>query len=287
MIAVFKKEFKGFFISPIGFIFAGLFLLLSGFIFALSNLLPRNPSYTQMLSFITSTFILIVPMLTMRLFSEEMKQRTDILLLTSPLRLSAIVLGKYLAAVVLFMLTTLVTCLYPVIMGIFGRIAVWEIVGGYIGFMLMGASFISIGLLISALTENQFTAAVITLAALLFILVLDWIQQGLPKDMTAGIIFSAILAAGIVLFLYLTTRNIYVTAAAGVVAVGVIVLVYLLDKTLYDGFIVRVLEWFSLMKRFESFNLGVLRIGPIVYYISFSAAFVFLTIRVIEKRRWI
>ncbi len=286
MFAIFRKEFKGFFTSPIGFIFVGFFLLLAGFIFALSNLMSANPDYSQMLSFISSTFILLVPMLTMRLFSEEMKQRTDILLITSPVRLSAIVLGKYFAALALFLLTTLITCLYPIIMRFFGPIAVWEIVGGYIGFVLMGSAFISIGLFISAMTENQFIAAVVTLASLLFVMTLDWIQQGLPKDVTAGIVFSAILVAAAIVFVYLTTRNIYVSAGAGIVGAGIILLVYLLDQMRFDGFITRFFEWLSLMKRFERFNLGVLELSPIIYFVSFSAAFVFLTIRLIEKRRW-
>lgn len=287
MFAVLKKEIKTFFASPIGFIFVGFFLLISGFVFAISNLLSRSPHYGQMLSFISSVFILLVPMLTMRLFSEEMKQRTDVLLITSPLRLSGIVIGKYLAAVVIFVFTTLITCLYPIMMRIFGGvIATWEIVGGYIGFILMGATFISVGLLISAMTENVFIAAVVTLAALLLIMVIDWIMMGLPKDITAGIVFSLIIVAGIVLFIYFTLKNLYVTIATGVVGLGVIALVYLIDKNRFDGFVVRFFEWFSLLKRFEEFNLGTLKLSPIVYYISFSAVFVFLTIRVIEKRRW-
>ena len=286
MFTVLRKEIKTFFASPIGFIFVGFFLLISGFVFAISNLLARSPHYGQMLGWISSVFILLVPMLTMRLFSEEMKQRTDVLLITSPLKLTGIVIGKYLAAVTIFVFTTLITCLYPIIMRFFGPIATWEIIGGYIGFILMGAAFISVGMLISAMTENLFIAAVVTLAALLLIMVIDWIMTGLPKDVTAGIVFSVIIVAGVVVFLYFTTKNIYVTVAAGVLGLGVIALVYFIDKSRFDGFVVRVFQWFSLLTRFNEFNLGILRLSPIVYYLSFSAVFVFLTIRVIEKRRW-
>ena len=106
------------------------------------------------------------------------------------------------------------------------------------------------------------------------------------KDITSGIIFSAVIVAAAAVFLFFTMRNVYVTVASGVLGVGIILLVFFLDKNRFDGFIVRFVEWFSLMKRFEDFTLGVLKLSPIVYYLSFSAAFIFLAIRIIEKRRW-
>lgn len=287
MLAVYKRELRAYFTSSTGFIFMGFFLLISGFFYAMTNIFGASSNYTVVLGNITFIFLIVVPILTMRLMPDDKRLRTDQLLYTSPLSISGIVLGKYFAAVTVFVLTLLVTCLYPIIMSFFGNIAVWEIVGAYIGFLLLGSCFIAIGLFVSSLTDNQVIAAVITFSALLFVWIIDWVAQGLPTDRASGIIFAAILALAAGAFVYYNTRNIYVGIAITLVGAAIIVAAYFLaDKYFFDGFIVRVFEWFSLLKRYEEFQMGVLSLSPIVYYITFAAAFNFLTIRVIEKRRW-
>lgn len=287
MLAVYKRELRAYFTSSTAFIFMGFFLLISGFFYAMTNIFGASPNYTVVLGNITFIFLIVVPILTMRLMPDDKRLRTDQLLYTSPLSISGIVLGKYFAAVTVFVLTLLVTCLYPIIMSFFGNIAVWEIVGAYIGFLLLGSCFIAIGLFVSSLTDNQVIAAVITFSALLFVWIIDWVAQGLPTDRASGIIFAAILALAAGAFVYYNTRNIYVGIAITLVGAAIIVAAYFLaDKYFFDGFIVRVFEWFSLLKRYEEFQMGVLSLSPIVYYITFAAAFNFLTIRVIEKRRW-
>jgi ABC-2 type transport system permease protein len=286
MIAVFKREIKAYFSSPAGYVFMGFFLLISGFFFALSNLFQASPNYTGVLGSITFIFLIVVPILTMRLMSEESRQRTDQLLLTSPLSIAGMVLGKYFAAVGVFLITLLITCLYPIILSFFGTIAVWEIVGGYIGFFLLGSAFISIGLFISSLTDNQVIAAVVTFSALLLTWIIDWVIQGLPTDRTSGMVFACILVAGATLLVYFTTRNIFVSVVTVVIGAGIVTALYFIDPFLFDGLIVRVIEWFSLLKRYDKFTMGILSVSPIVYYITFSSAFLFLTVRMIEKRRW-
>ncbi|HOB20545.1 MAG TPA: ABC transporter permease, partial [Candidatus Atribacteria bacterium] len=155
-----------------------------------------------------------------------------------------------------------------------------------IGFFLFGSALIAVGLFISTVTENQVVAAVATFTTLLILWLIDAIIQGLPTDKTAGIIFALLLAAGIAAITYFATRNIYV--AAGIFGVGVIAIIvgYIVNPEIYTGFIARVLEWFSLYSRYEDFQLGILSLSPIVYYITFSSAFIFLSIRMLEKKRW-
>ena len=239
-----------------------------------------------MLGSITFIFLIVVPVLTMRLISEETKQKTDQLLLTSPLSLTKMVLGKYLAAVGVFLLTLLVTALYPVLLSFFGPVAVWEILGGYIGFFLLGSSFIAVGLFVSSLTDNQVIAAIVTFVSLLFMWLIDWIQQGVPVDRASGIVFAGLLVIGAAIFVYFTTRTIIVSIAVFTVGSGIVTGMYFLNPIVFEGLIVRVLDWFSLLARYGDFSMGVLSISPIVYYVTFCAIFVFLTIRMIEKRRW-
>ncbi len=288
MLAIFRREIRAYFTSPIGFIFMGFFILLSGIFFAVGNLLPANPQYTGLLGSITFVFLLVVPLLTMRLLSEDTRQKTDQLLITSPLSIAGIVLGKYLAAVAVFLLTLLVTVIYPVIMSFFALLGLawWEILGGYIGFFLLGSSFIAVGLFFSSLTDNQLIAAVETFAALLLIWILDYVSQSVPSDPVSGLVFLALIAAALVAMVFFSTRSVLAAAATGGAAAIALVLAFVLKRGAFDGLIRQILAWFSLLKRYNDFSMGVLSLSPIVYYLSFSGAFVFLTVRMIEKRRW-
>ena len=289
MIAVFLRELRSYFENVTGFIFMGFFLLLSGIFFVFNNLIPQSPNYNGVLGTITFIFLVVVPILTMRLLSDEARQKTDQLLLTSPLSLTGMVLGKYLAAIAVFFLTLLVTVLYPILLSTVGSVVVSEIVGGYIGFFLLGSAFIAVGLFVSSLTDNQVIAAVVTFAALLIMWILDALQQGLPSDALSGAAFAALLIVGVAVFLYFTVRNLVVSLATVLVGGGVIALFYFVigaKAANFEGFIVKVLKWFSLLARYQDFSLGILGLSPVVYYVSFSAVFVFLTVRVIEKRRW-
>jgi ABC-2 type transport system permease protein len=289
MLAIFRRELKAYFSSPIGFVFVGFFILIAGVFFAISNLLSGNPSYTGVLSNLTFIFLFLVPILTMRLISEETRQKTDQLLITSPLGITGIVIGKYLAAVGVFLITLLITVIYPVIMSFFSLLGIawWEILGGYIGFFLLGSAFIAVGLFFSSLTDNQLIAAVETFAALLLIWILDFIAQSVPADAVSGLVFLGLLAAAIVLLVYLSTRNTLATVVAFVAVAAAVALLFIFSRTFFEGLIAKILSWFSLIKRYNDFAMGILGLSPIVYYISFAGAFVFLTIRMIEKRRWV
>jgi ABC-2 type transport system permease protein len=289
MLAIFRRELKAYFASPIGFVFVGFFILIAGVFFAISNLLSGNPNFTGVLSSLTFIFLFLVPILTMRLISDETRQKTDQLLITSPLSITGIVLGKYLAAVGVFVITLVITLLFPVIMSFFALLGLgwWEILGGYIGFLLMGCAFIAIGLFFSSLTDNQLVAAMETFAALLLIWILDFVAQSVPTDAVSGLVFLALLGVCLVALVFFSTRNTAATVVTFVLAAAAIVLLFVFSRAFFTGLIAKILGWFSLVKRYGDFSLGVLSLSPIVYYISFSGAFVFLTIRMIEKRRWV
>ncbi len=233
MFAIWKREVQSYFLSPVAYIFIGFFMLVCGIFFATGNILPQNASFNATLGTISFLFLMVVPILTMRLLSEERKNKTDQLLLTSPVSVSAIVVGKYLAAVTVFAVTLLVSLVYPLVLAIFGQPSFGEIFTGYIGFFLLGCALISIGVFISALTESQVIAAVSTF----FILLILW---------------------------------------SGSFAISLVKVPW----------IAAVLKWLSVYTRFVPFTTGVLSLTPTVYFISFSAIFVFLAIRSVERRRW-
>ena len=288
MLAVFKRELRAYFTSPIGFVVIGLFLFLSAIFFAASNLLGASSEYNGLLSTMSFIFLFIVPILTMRLLTEEKRQHSDQMLITSPLSVTAIVFGKYLAAVAVFLITLLVTVLFPVMMSFFSLLGLewWKIIGGYIGLFLLGSAFIAVGLFFSSLTESQIVAAVATYTALLVMWIIDAVAGMVPTGWFAGLVFVAAAAAGLVLLVWMSTRSLPAAIVVAVVLGGGIAAVAVLQQSLFEGLIAKVLTWFSLLKRYEDFNLGILGLSPVVYYLSFSAAFVFLTVRMIDRKRW-
>jgi ABC-2 type transport system permease protein len=286
MLAVLGKEFRTYFYSATGYVFMGVFLLICGIFFVNYNLLPASPLYSNVLGSMTFIFLLLVPILTMKLLAEEKYLKTDQLLFTSPLSISEIVVGKYLASVALFFATLLVTLIFPMILSLYGSIAVGEITAGYIGFALMGVALISIGVFVSSLTENQVVSAVASFGALLFIWILEWIQQSLPADSKSGALFAGIIVAGVAVLLYLGTKNFIIAAVEFLIGAAVILFLFFKNEVLFKGLMSKFFRWISLTARFDNFSMGIIDIASVVFYISFAAAFIYLTIGVIEKRRW-
>ncbi len=236
MSAVWKRELKNYFLTPIGYVFMGIFLLVSGLFFMLNNLWSASSDLAAMFSMLNYVFMLIVPLLTMRLLSEERKNKTDQLLLTSPISIWSIVIGKFLAACTVLVFSLLFTGVYIAIIALFGT-AYWGLIlSNYIGFLMLGASYIAIGVLVSALTESQLSAAVLTFGANLF---LQFLESVAPSLSIPGVpwLSSAV-------------------------------------------------SWLSLYARYYSFTAGLISLADIIYYVSFIGVLLFLTVRVIDKRRW-
>ncbi len=181
MSAIYLKELRNYFTSMIGYIYLAIFLLISAFIFTTGNLLSQNGDIKSWFASIFSVLIFLVPILTMRLFSEERKMRTLQLLFTMPVSLGEIVLGKFLATLTVFGIGLATTLLYPLILAFFGSVEGMVVVGNYLGMTLLVSACIAIGLFISALTENQIIAAVVTYAVLLGLWLLDTAGQNLIK----------------------------------------------------------------------------------------------------------
>lgn len=233
MLAIFKKEFRSYFMSPLGYIFAAVFTFFASMFFSSNILMTQQADISLMFSNINVIYLFLAALLTMRLLSEEKNKKTDQLLLSSPVSITKIVLGKYLAAMAVFGVTMLISLIYPAIMFRYGEPSLSEVIGSYIGFILLWGAFISVGVFISALTESQMIAGVFTFAALLMIYFISWFESSVQNAVA---------------------------------------------KT--------VIGWFSLLSRYGEFQSGILNVENIIYYLSFIFIFLFLTVRVIDKRRY-
>lgn len=286
MPAIFKKEFKSYFNTFTGYAFLGFFVLITGYFFVSQNLAVYSANYNDVLVGTMIMFLILVPVLTMRSFAEESRQKTDQLLLTSPISINAIVIGKFLAAIVLYLIAIVITTVFPFILSKYGSIDSGATIGCFVGYFLMGSCLISVGIFISVLTDNQIVAAASTFCVLFLLLMMDNIAANAPITRISSIVFAVVIVAIICSTVFSSTKSFMATGVFAVIGCVVIGASYLIKPTIYDGLITNALGWLSVLSRFQNFYLGAFGVSDIVYYITFSGVFLYLTANVIEKRRW-
>lgn len=179
MKAIFKKEMLSYFTSPIGYVFIGVFMFLSGLFFSMEMFTKRVGSISGILPVCMVILMLLMPIITMRLIAEEKANKTDQLLLSAPVKVAEIVLGKYFAAFCVFLISVAATLPYVFVASIWGDVAFGETFASYLGYVLFGALLIALGLFISSLTENQVVAAVITYGVTLLLFFSSQIKVGI------------------------------------------------------------------------------------------------------------
>ncbi len=234
MIAILKRELSAYFSSAIGYIVLAAFYVFGGFYFYMSSLMSNTTDLSYTFSSLFIILIFIIPILTMRLFSEDKKQKTDQALLTASVSLTAITLGKYFAALLMYLLCISITLVYAIIISFFNAPS-WEtVLGNFLGLFLLGASLIAIGMFFSSITENQIVAAIGGIVAGLIIFLMDAIAHAVSSV----------------------------------------------------EFLSNILKKISFMSYYNNFTLGIIGLKDVVFFLSVCFLFVFLTVRVFEKKRW-
>ena len=242
MSAIYKREMLAYFTTPSGYVFSAIFCALSGILFSITTFGMQTASTRIYFITMLVSFTVLIPLLTMKLLSEERKSKTEQIILTSPVSLMGMISAKFFAAYTLFAGTLILSCslnisaLYVLAQNqkdVISKLNMPTVIGSTVGILLIGGVFIAIGLFLSALTETQIVAAVSS--------------------------------------------------------IGVFVLIFLfslLPGYIGNGVIRTVIKWFSVFDRYYPFTSGVFDITAIAYYISLTVVFLFLTIRIYEKRRW-
>jgi len=175
MVAVFKRDFIGYFTSAIGYVYLGSYILVLNLMFYLENMLNSSSSLGSVFSFMLLIMMFVTPILTMRVFSEEFKLKTDQALYTLPIKLSSVVIGKFLSSIAVFCCLLILTLLWPFTISVMGSNNSAEVVGNYVGMLCIGAAYISIGIFISSVTENQVIAAIGSLGAFIALYLLEYV----------------------------------------------------------------------------------------------------------------
>ena len=287
MTAIFKRELKSYLTSMVGYLFIFFVLVLTGIYFSAYQLSGGYSKFETTLSALTFVFLIGVPILSMRVLAEERKQKTDQLLYTAPVSLTKIIVGKYFAVLTLFSCAFIPICIYPLIIHMYGTdVRLAPAYSSIIGFYLLGAATIAIGLFISSLTESQVIASVVSFITLLLTFLLSNITGMLPTEAVSQCVMIAVLWLVICLVFYHMMNNVTVLVMMAVIGEAAIWIIYAVKSSLYESLLTNILNTLALSTRFDDFSLGILNYDAIVYYVSIAFLFVFLTIQMIKKKRF-
>lgn len=286
MIAVFKHELKSYFHSLTAYIFGAFLLAFVGIGAMMYNIQASVSNFEYVLSFSSIIFVIIVPILTMRVIAEERKQKTDQLLYSLPLNTFDVVMGKYLALLVVFLIPLAIICLYPLIFSQFGDVYLLTSYGSILAFFVMGAALLAIGVFISSLTDNQGFAAGIGIAVILLnyysVSLAEYVSSTAMGSVIVLCVFSVILG----FVVYHLTKNDTLSYGVVIVLILGICITYRINNSLFEGLIPDIMSKLSLFKRFTTFVNGVFDMNAIVYYLSVIVFFLFLSVQSLEKRRY-
>ena len=286
MTAVFKHELKNYFHSFTAYVFGAFLLAIVGFGAMLYNLQAAVSNFEYVLSFGSIVFVVIVPILTMRVIAEERRQKTDQLLYSLPITTTQVVLGKYLALLTVYLIPLAVISLYPLIFAQFGEVYLPTSYGSLFAIFVMGAALVAVGMFISSLTENQGLAAGISIAVILF----NYYSVSLSEYVSSTALGSMIALAALVFALGAVvrclTRNDLLAAGVCLVLASTVCVVGIADPAAMEGLLPNIMRQLSLFERFNTFVSGVFDLSAIVYYASVIAFFLFLTVQSLEKRRY-
>lgn len=286
MIAVCKHELSSHFHSLTAYIFSAFFLAFVGLGAMLYNIQSAVANFEYVLSFVCLGFVVIIPILTMKAVAEERRQKTDQLLYSLPITASQIMIGKYLALLVVYLVPLVVISFYPLIFARFGEVYLLTSYGSMFAFFMMGAAFIAIGMFISSLTDNLgFAAGIAILVILLnyYSVTLAEYVSSTAIGSAAALIVAAVLLGFVIRYL---TRNDKLAVGCGAVLSIAVAGLYVMDSAAFEGLLPDIMKQLSLFERFYKFVNGVFDLTGIVYYVTVTVFFLFLSVQSLEKRRY-
>ena len=287
MKAVYLKELRSYFTGAVSYACLTLMFLIAGIYTWAINLQGASGSFEITVTNMSFWMCLLpVPLLTMRIFSEERRQKTDQLLYSLPLKMTQVVLGKYFAAITVLLVPVAVLGLYPLILSAFGNVNAASCYSVLFAFYLMGAALVAVGVFISSLVENQIVAAIGTAVIIFFNYFLPYIAEYASGSAVSSVIFLVALGIVIGVIVFLMTKNYVAGLLTAAVLDFVLILTYYLKSEIFEGVIPSALGAISLFDALDVFAGGIFDLTGIVFYLSVAAVFIFLTVQSLEKRRW-
>lgn len=286
MIAVYKKELRTSFTGMAAYVFIAFVLVFAGIYTMLYNLSNGYPNFEYVLQSMSIIFLIAIPILTMRSIAEERRQHTDQLLYALPLGMTRIVLGKYLAILTVVAVPCVIMGFYPLLLSQYGQVSFATAFGALTGFFLLSAALAAIGLLISALTENQAVAAGLCFVVMMLLYFMNnltsFVSDTAAASLAALMIVVLVIAALVLLF----TKSTPLAGLVAVIGCGGLLGCFAVASDRFEGLFDKMMESLSVFERFYTFIDGVFDLTGVLYFLSIIAVALFLTVQTMEKRRW-
>lgn len=287
MKAIYKRELQSYLQNMTGVVFIAFLCGFVGVYFMALNLSYGYPYFSYTLTSVIFILMIAIPLLTMRSFAEDRKNKTDQLLLTSPVSLTSIVLGKYFSMVTIFAIPVVVFCFYPLIIKAQGTAYLKADYCSIFMFFLLGCVYIAIGMFLSALTESQIIAVISTFGVLLVVYLWDGLSSFMPSSASGNAVALGILWSVATLTVYQIMKNWIVSIILEILGVAAIVITYIVKSSLFENLLSNVMSKLSLITVFSDVaGNQIFDVSGIVLYLTVIGLFIFLTTQSIQKRRW-
>lgn len=286
MIAVFRHELRGYFTSLTGFVFGAFLLLFAGVYTMVYNLANALTNFEYVLGGMTFIFLVIVPVLTMRVLAEERSRKTDQLLYSLPLSMTDVVLGKYFAMVVVFAAPMAVISLYPLVLSFYGDINFFGVYSAITGFFFLGMALLAMGTFVSSVTESQAVSAGLCFVVMVINYFIADLASFVSSSASASYFAFAVVIGLLAVLFYRMTRNGPASGLALLVGEALLIALYVIKGDSFAGLFPAVMEQLSLFERFYVFLDGLFDLTGLVYFVTVAAVFLYLSVQSMEKRRW-
>lgn len=286
MKAIYERELKAYFQGVTGYLFIAFILLFAGIYTMAICLYSGYTNFEYALGNMSFIYIVAIPILSMRVISEERKQKTDQLLYALPMSMHKIVLGKYLAMVTVLAIPCGILMIYPLILSAFGNMNLFTSFASVIAFFLLGAALLAIGMLVSSLTENQVISAALCFLVMLVNYYISTLAGYVSTSASGSFVALTVCAVLVGLFFKLMTKNNIAALTAGILCELPVAGVMIFGSDSLAGLFPKVMENLSLFERFYTFINGTCDITAYVYFLTVIAVFVYFTVQSLERRRW-
>lgn len=286
MKAVFRHELHSYFTGISGYVFGAFMLLFIGIYTMVYNLNMNLTNFEYVPGNMAFVYLIIIPLLTMRILAEERRQKTDQLLYSLPISMTDVILGKYFAMLVILLIPVSIMCIYPVVLAQFGNVYLPASFAAILGFFLLGAALLAIGMFVSSVTESQAVAAGLCLVVMLLNYYLSSLASYVSYTAISSVIAFAVVFLLFALIVGKMTRSSFFALVIGLILEIGLFAAYFINGTMFEDLFARVIDQLSLFERFYSIVDGVFDLTGVVYFISVIAVFLFFSVQSMEKRRW-
>lgn len=286
MKAIIKHEISSYFSGLTGYVFGAFLMLFAGIYTMVYNLKTMVTNFEYVLANMSFVFLIIVPVLTMKVLAEEKHQKTDQLLYSLPISMTSVVLGKYLALLAVFALPLAIICIYPLVLTAFGNVYLLTSFSTLTGFFFLGAALLSIGMFISSITESQAVAAGLCFVVMLINYYLSSLAEYVSTSAFSSFMAFTVLILLIALIIRIMTKSSVTALMTGGILEGILAVLYITKTSDFEGFFPELMSRLSLFDRFYEFINGIFSLENIIYFLTVIGVFLFLSVQSMEKRRW-